>query len=178
MKTDTEETLVMAPDAGDHMQGTPDAPLTLVEYGDYECPYCADAHLAIRAVQERIGQKLRFVYRNFPLVDLHPHAMAAAEAAEAAGLQGKFWAMHDLLYRNQRRLEPQALIGYAESLNLDMDEFAADIRDGKASEKIRRDMESGNQGGVSGTPWLYINGRVYAGPRTPQALQKALEAAQ
>src|SRR6478672_5843130 len=97
----------------DHVQGAPDARLTLLEYGDYECPYCGDAHPIVQAIQKRLGERLCFAYRNFPLVNIHPHAEHAAEAAEAADAQGKFWEMHDALFENQRALEDEAITEYA-----------------------------------------------------------------
>ncbi len=106
--------------ANDHVQGTANAPVTLVEYGDYECPYCGEAYPIVKALQERLGKQMRFVFRNFPLSEMHPHAEHAAEAAEAAGGQGKFWEMHDLLYENQDALEDEDLARYAKALKLDM----------------------------------------------------------
>src|ERR1700689_5261984 len=110
---DDENTLTEPVSAKDHAQGPASAPVTLVEYGDYECPYCGEAYAVLKAVKKQMGDSLRFVFRNFPLSEMHPFALAAAEAAEAAGAQGKFWQMHDMLYENQEQLEPKALVGYA-----------------------------------------------------------------
>src|SRR5437899_8175552 len=107
----------------DHIQGPADAPVTLVQYGDYECPYCGAAYPIIKELQARMGQRLRFVFRNFPITTSHPHAQQAAEAAEAAASQGKFWPMHDLLYENQKNLRDQNLRTYAEQLALDVELF-------------------------------------------------------
>ena len=109
--------------ARDHAQGTENAPLTLVEYGDYQCPYCGAAYPVVKQVQKALGKKLRFVFRNFPLTQMHPYALVAAEAAEAAALQGKFWEMHDLLFERQQLLEPEALALWAQELGLDLEQF-------------------------------------------------------
>src|ERR1700687_4188734 len=111
--------LTMPVGARDHAQGPDDAPVTLVEYGDYECPYCGEAYPIVKRLQKKMGDELRFVFRNFPLSEIHPHALAAARAAEAAARQSKFWEMHDLLYENQRALEGHHLKTLAESLELD-----------------------------------------------------------
>jgi protein-disulfide isomerase len=115
-------TLPVAEDR-DHIQGPADAAVTLLEYGDYQCPYCGAAYPIVKDVQARMGERLRFVFRNFPITTSHPYAAEAAEAAEAAAAQGRFWQMHDLLYENQERLREQDLRGYAEQLGLDVDRF-------------------------------------------------------
>src|ERR1039457_2723710 len=107
----------------DHIQGPANAPVTLVEYGDYECPYCGQAYPIVKQLQERLGNKLRFVFRNFPLSTMHPHAEEAAEAAEAAAAHGKFWEMHDLLYENQEELDSEELVAYAATLGLNTSRF-------------------------------------------------------
>jgi protein-disulfide isomerase len=144
--------------SADHSVGPDDAPVTLVEYGDYECPYCRDAHAIVLAVRERMGPRLRFVFRNFPLSEIHPHALHAAEAAEAAADQGKFWEMHDTLYENQEALEDPDLIRYAQALGLDAErverELAADVYEPRVREQFR----SGIRSGVNGTPTFFING--------------------
>ena len=111
----------------DHIQGSSDAPVTLVEYGDYECPYCGAAYPILKDIQRRMGEQLRFVFRNFPLSTSHPHAEQAAEAAEAAGAQGRFWEMHDRLYENQRHLRDDDLVSYAEGLDLEIDLFDKEL---------------------------------------------------
>src|SRR6267378_2168142 len=113
----------------DHVQGPETAPVTLVEYGDFECPYCAAAHVILKEVQTIMGDQLRFVFRHFPLTQIHPHAGPAAEASEAAGAQGQFWEMHDLLYENQPRLDAMHLLGYAEDLNLDTRRFVRELEE-------------------------------------------------
>src|SRR5437868_1452438 len=111
----------------DHIQGAATAPVTLVEYGDYECPYCGAAYPIVKEIQARMGDRLRFVFRNFPITTSHPHAQHAAEAAEGAAAQGRFWQMHDLLYENQRRLDDPALRSYAETLGLDVEQFDREL---------------------------------------------------
>src|ERR1700729_1291102 len=123
----------------DHMQGPADASVTLVEYGDYECPYCGDAYGVLKEVKKQMGNNLRFVFRNFPLSEMHPFAFAAAEAAEAAGAQGKFWEMHDMLYENQDHLEPQALVAFAKTLGLDVNRFVKDVNTRTYAPRIKHD---------------------------------------
>jgi protein-disulfide isomerase len=119
-------TLPVSPDR-DHIRGPLDPPVTLLEYGDYECPYCGMAYPITRAIEQEMGDTMRFVFRHFPLTTVHPHAALAAEAAEAAGAQGKFWPMHDTLYENQQALDPPHLLAYAEALGLDTDRFSSDL---------------------------------------------------
>jgi protein-disulfide isomerase len=144
--------------ARDHAQGPEDAPVTLVEYGDYECPYCGQAYPIVKELQRRLGDRLRLVFRNFPIPNSHPHAERAAEAAEAAGAQGKFWEMHDRLYEHQRALEDADLIGYGVALGLDLDRFVPELENGDYAERVRDDFRSGVRSGVNGTPTFYING--------------------
>jgi protein-disulfide isomerase len=142
----------------DHIRGPVNAPVTLVEYGDYECPYCGAAHLVVNELLARSGDDLRFVFRNFPLVNIHLRAEQAAEAAEAAGAQGKFWEMHDVLYENQQRLEPPHLIAYAEELELDTERFASELAQRAYAQRVMEDFVSGARSGVHGTPTFFING--------------------
>jgi protein-disulfide isomerase len=161
----------------DHMQGPPDAPVTLVEYGDYECPYCGEAYPVVKALQERLGDQMCFVFRNFPLTQVHPHAEEAAEAAEAAGAQGKFWEMHDLLYENQDALEPEDLVQYARALKLDLKRFVLEMREHVYVERVREDFRSGVRSGVNGTPTFFINGARHNGPFDLESLLAAIEEA-
>ena len=161
----------------DHTQGPADAPVTLVEYGDYECPYCGAAYPIIKQVQERMGEKLRFVFRNFPITTSHPHAEQAAEAAEAAASQGSFWEMHDLLYENQRRLEDEHLRTYAEQLGLDLESFDRDLAEHVHAARVREDFMSGVRSGVNGTPTFYINGARHDDSYEVKTLLAALELA-
>ncbi|HEY1951178.1 MAG TPA: DsbA family protein [Gemmatimonadaceae bacterium] len=149
--------------AGDHISGPDDAPVTLVEYGDYECPYCGMAYSIVKQAQETLGNHLRFVFRNFPLAEAHPHARLAAQAAEAAGAQGKFWEMHDTLFEHQDALEPEDILGYARELGLDVARFTQELESGSHTKKVRDDFRSGVRSGVNGTPTFFVNGARYEG---------------
>ena len=163
--------------ADDHAAGPEDAPVTLVEYGDYECPHCGRAYPIVRQIQKVMGPNLRFVYRHFPLAQIHPHAKHAAEAAEAAGTQGTFWGMHDLLFENQAALGDADLLGYAGSLRLDVARFAAELENGLHADRVRRDFRSGVKSGVNGTPTFFIKGVRYDAPWDLPTLSAAVEAA-
>jgi protein-disulfide isomerase len=145
-------------DGRDHIQGSADAPVTLVEYGDYECPYCGAAYPIVKEVQARMGDRLRFVFRNFPITTSHPHAEQAAEAAEAAAAQDRFWEMHDALYENQKRLRDEDLRAYAEELGLDIERFAGELGEHVHEARVHEDFLSGVRSGVNGTPTFYLNG--------------------
>ena len=161
----------------DHMQGPPDAPVTLLEYGDYECPFCGAAYPVVKAIQSRLGDQLCFVFRNFPLNEAHPHAQDAAEAAEAAGAQGKFWPMHDMLYENQDALEPEDLVQYARALHLDLPRFVREMREHIYAQRVREDFLSGVRSGVNGTPTFFINGVRHDGGYDLASLLAAIEEA-
>jgi protein-disulfide isomerase len=158
----------------DHIQGPLDAPVTLLEYGDYECPACGQVFPMIKAVQERLGDNLCFAYRHFPLTNVHPHSEHAAEAAEAAGGQGKFWMMHDILFENQDALEDEDLIRYAAALQLNARRLIAEVEAGAYATRLREDFMSGIRGGVNGTPTFFINGIRYDGARALSALLDAV----
>jgi protein-disulfide isomerase len=149
--------------AADHVAGPDDAPVTLVEYGDYECPYCGMAHPIVKAAQRVLGSQLRFVFRNFPLAEIHPHARLAARAAEAAAAQGRFWEMHDMLFEHQNALEFDELVGYAKSIGLDTTQFARELEAGTYEKRVRDDFRSGVRSGVNGTPTFFVNGDRYDG---------------
>ena len=168
-------TLTPPVSARDHSEGHSKAPLTLVEFGDYQCPYCGAAYPVIKRLQKTLGSKLRFIFRNFPLTQAHPYAMVAAEAAEAAALQGKFWEMHDLMYENQEDLEPGALSAWAEQIGLTLEEFGTAIREGEITRRIKEDRVSGIRSGVNGTPCFFINGARYDGLADYEPLHTALE---
>ncbi len=155
----------LAPDIGpeDHTQGPEDAPVMLVQYGDYECPYCGEAYPIVRQIQGKLGANLRFAFRNFPLTMSHPHAQHAAEAAEAAAAQGRFWEMHDYLYEHQKALDDDSLIKHAEKLGLDVDRFRREMATHGYADRIRRDVQSGMRSGVNGTPTFFINGTRHDG---------------
>ena len=161
--------------ARDHIRGPVDAPVTLIKYGDYQCPYCALAHTVVDAIQARAGKELCFVYRHFPMTTVHPHAEPAAEAAEAAGAQGKFWLMHDLLFENQERLAMPYLLAYAESLGLDSEQFSRDAAARAYATKIREDFMSGIRSGVNGTPTFFINGVRHDGAWDAPTLWAAIQ---
>ena len=163
--------------ANDHVQGSAKAPVTLVEYGDYECPYCGEAYSVVKALQKRLGDQMRFVFRNFPLAQAHPHAEHAAEAAEAAGAQGKFWEMHDMLYENQDALEDEDLVRYARALKLDVPRFVKEMEAGTYTERVREDFRSGVRSGVNGTPSFFINGARHDGAFDLASLLAAIEEA-
>jgi protein-disulfide isomerase len=162
-------------EARDHVQGPADAAVTLVEYGDYECPYCGAAYPIIKEVQARMAGRLRFVFRNFPIATSHPHAEHAAEAAEAAAAQGSFWEMHDLLYENQKRLRDEDLRGYAEKLELDVDLFDRELVEHVHAARVHEDFMSGVRSGVNGTPTFYIDGVRYDDSYDLKTLLAAME---
>jgi protein-disulfide isomerase len=159
----------------DHIQGPADAAVTLVEYGDYECPYCGAAYPIVKQVQARMGERLRFVFRNFPITTSHPHAEQAAEAAEAAATQGRFWPMHDLLYENQRNLGGRDLRAYAEQLALDVELFDTELAGHVHAERVHEDFMSGVRSGVNGTPTFYVNGARHDDSYDLETLLAALE---
>jgi protein-disulfide isomerase len=158
VRTQWEGQLTLPVGDRDHIQGASSAAVTLLEYGDYECPYCGAAYPIVKQVQEAMGDGLRFVFRNFPISTSHPHAELAAEAAEAAAAQDQFWPMHDLLYENQQRLEANDLVGYADSLGLDVERFKRELEGHVHAPRVREDFMSGVRSGVNGTPSFYING--------------------
>ncbi|MGH3084517.1 MAG: DsbA family protein [Gaiellaceae bacterium] len=161
----------------DHIQGPPEAAVTLVEYGDYECPYCGAAYPIVKEVQERMGERLRFVFRNFPITTSHIHAEQAAEAAEAAAAQGRFWEMHDLLYENQQHLGDEDLRAYARQLGLEVEPFDQELTEHVHAERVREDFMSGVRSGVNGTPTFYTNGSRYDDSYDVDTLLAALERA-
>ncbi|MCD8264728.1 MAG: DsbA family protein [Tannerellaceae bacterium] len=149
--------------ADDHLQGAKNAAIQLIEYGDYECPYCKKASYIIKEAQEELGDNLMFVFRNFPLTDIHPYALKAAAIAETAALQDKFGEMHDILFENQEELADPYLLNYARQIGLNMDQLEKDFTDQKYAAKIREDYESGTRYAVDGTPALFINGNKFDG---------------
>ena len=149
--------------------------MTLVEYGDFECPYCGQAHLILRAIEQQLGDQICFVFRHFPLTNLHPNAEHASEAAEAAGVQNRFWEMHDMLFENQDALADEDLISYAAELGLDTRRVANEIISGAHAGHIREDFVSGVRSDVNGTPSFFINGMRYDGDLDIDALMEAIE---
>ncbi|MFT3936215.1 MAG: thioredoxin domain-containing protein [Chitinophagaceae bacterium] len=155
----------LKPAAGehDHWQGHADAPIVLVEYGDYQCPHCGRAYPIIKSIQEKMGDQLRFAFRNFPLAEIHPYATSAAIAAEAAALQHKFWEMHDYIFEHQKKLNDIFLLRYAGQLQMNVEKFESDITSSALAQKVEKDFESGIRSGVNGTPSFFINGEKYNG---------------
>jgi protein-disulfide isomerase len=160
----------------DHFRGPVDAPVTVVEYGDFECPYCGRAEPVVRELLRAFGD-VRYVWRHLPLSDVHPNAQLAAEAAEAAAAQGAFWEMHDLLFDHQDALRPTDLVGYAEQLGLDVERFVEDLRAHAGAARVAEDVDSADLSGVSGTPTFFINGRRHYGAYDIDALSAAVKAA-
>lgn len=158
----------------DHYLGNPDAPFVLVEYGDYECPYCGRATGMVRELRERMGDEMVYVYRHLALVDVHPHAELAAEAAEAANAQGKFWEMHVELYDHQGDLDIEDLIGYAGKLDMDVDRFVEDVQSGRYAKLVQKHAESGDASGAHGTPTFFVNGIRHTGAYDAVSLAEEL----
>lgn len=176
-KTETPELTVPVAE-NDHIQGEENADVTLVEYGDYECPHCGRAYWIVKKVQEEMGHRLRFVFRHFPLTQAHPHALHAAEAAEIAATQDKFWEMHDRLYKNQNALDDESLIAYAEGIGLDVKKFTEQLRSDTFEEKVRADFMGGVESGVNGTPTFFIDGVRFNQSWDYESLLEALERGQ
>jgi len=147
----------------DHAQGKLDAALIIVEYGDYQCPYCGAAYPILKELMSQFGNQIKFVFRNFPLSEMHQYARMAAIATEAAALQGKFWEMHDAIYENQRNLNENLLMKLAGKLNLNIPQFEKDLENPELAEKVDADFESGIVSGVNGTPSFYVNGKKFDG---------------
>jgi protein-disulfide isomerase len=163
----------------DHIAGSPRAKIVLVEYGDYQCPYCGAAYPIVKKIRKELGSRLAFVFRNFPLTNVHPHAEWAAETAEAAGAQGKFWEMHDTLFEHQDSLGDEAFFApYEKKLKLDLSKLEREVAEHVSSPRIREDYMSGIRSGVNGTPTFFINGVRYDGYPEFRPLVAALEAAE
>lgn len=160
----------------DHITGPDGAELELVMYGDFQCPYCIAAHPIVTRVRDRLEGRLRFVFRHFPLDDVHPFAQEAAEAAEAAAAQDRFWEMYELMYRSRGKLSRAELLGYARSLELDVEVFEAELASGAHTARVRRDFDGGAATGISGTPAFFINGMRHDGSFDAGSLIAALEA--
>jgi protein-disulfide isomerase len=159
----------------DHVLGPPNAPIVMVEYGDFECPFCAQAEPVLKALRRSLQTVLLFAFRHFPMAEAHPHALHAAEAAEAAGAQGTFWQMHDNLFAHQDALEDSDLVEYAAAVGCDVDRFIREMAENRYLPRVREDFLSGVRSGVNGTPTLFINGLRYDGPRDLDSLLAAIE---
>lgn len=175
-QTDLDLSRLLLPiQADDHVQGIPDARYTLVEYGDYECPECGRLFVSLRALHAELGDELRLVFRHYPLSGIHPHAQQAAEAAEAAGAQDRFWEMHDLLFQNQSALKAKNLKGYAQRLTLDVKRFDEELNRRVYEDRVREDFRRGVVNGVYATPGLFINGVRYSGAMDRETLLARLK---
>jgi NhaA family Na+:H+ antiporter len=161
--------------ARDLVRGNPDAPLELVEFADFECPFCGRATGMVEELRERFGDRLRYVVRVLPLTDVHPHAEIAAEAAQAAAAQDRFWDYHDVLFEHQDALEPEDLIGYAQDVGADVDRFVGDLEERRWEWRVREDVESAEASGATGTPTFFVNGRRHRGPYDADTLARELE---
>ena len=161
----------------DHVLGPADAPVTVLEYGDYECPYCRGAARDVHRMLDLYPGSIRFVFRNFPISQLHPHAEQAAEAAEAAAAQGKFWEMYELLLRPSSGLDLDSLLGYARDLGLDADRFGKEVTGGAYAAKIEHDLREGVENGVNATPKFYVDGQRIDGKLPLEGLEDAIRAA-
>ena len=161
----------------DHAQGPANAPVTLVEYGDYQCPHCGRAYPIVKRIQKHFGERLRFIFRNFPLNEMHPDAESAAETAEFAGANGKFWEMHDLIFENQQRLGSDLYLELAGELGLSVESLQSALENGQYQERVAADFKGGVRSGVNGTPTFYINGERHDAPFDYEDLTQAIEAA-
>ena len=159
----------------DHRRGPADAPVVFLEYGDYECPHCLQAHGIVLELQERLGDRFSYVYRHFPISASHVHAQNAAEAAEAAAVQGKFWEMHDKLFANQDALDDEALVRYAGEIGLDVERFQRELHEHAYADRVREDFQSGIRSGANGTPTFFVNGERYDGPWDVESLKEEIE---
>jgi Na+:H+ antiporter, NhaA family len=160
--------------ARDHVRGAPDGRVTLVEYGDFQCPYCGDAYPVVKELLNTYDW-LRFVFRHMPLADLHPRAPGAAQAAEAAAAQGRFWDMHDRLFENQHALGDEELREHASALGLDAERFDRELREGVHAERVDEDYRSGAQSGIPSTPRFFVNGAMHLGSANEPELRRVIE---
>lgn len=176
MSEDRKFELAVPVVAVDHILGVFHAPVTVVEYGDFECPDCKQAAPGVKLLLQRFPGRVRLVYRHFPLDEVHPHALKAALAAEAAAGQGKFWPMHDLLFDNQRHLKPAQLRSYAERLELNMMRYDAEMAEERYLQRVREQIEGGERSGVRATPTFYVNGFIQDVSFGLQALFEKVEA--
>jgi protein-disulfide isomerase len=170
-----DHTLTIPISERDHLRGSLDAPLHLVEYGDYQCPFCGMAYPVVEEVERVLSDRLCFAYRHFPIVSAHPHALRAAEAAESAGEQGRFWPMHAQLFEHQDQLDDGMLVYHAVHIGLDRQRFIEDLESHRFIPRVREDLSSGARSGVNGTPTFFVNGHRYDGVPEVRSLVEALE---
>jgi protein-disulfide isomerase len=161
----------------DHLAGSLEASVVLLEFGDYECPHCAAAFPVVKTIQAELGDDLCFAFRYFPLVQIHPHALGAAVAAESAGMQGRFWDMHDMMFEHSPELREPDLLRYASEIGLDLDRFRRDLRNPRHLARVEDDIDSGLRSGVTGTPTFFINGVRHMGGYDLASLMDALKVA-
>ena len=169
--------LTVAVSAKDHIQGDPKAPVTLVEYGDYQCPSCGQAYPIVKRLQKHFGKRLAFVFRNFPLSQRHQYAEPAAETAEYAGIHHKFWEMHDLLYENQGSLDDGLFLELSQQLNLDIDKLTQALESKQFEPRVKADFSGGVRSGVNGTPTFFINGQRHDGSYDYESMVEAISLA-
>jgi len=174
-KSEPSSARVLPDPSRDHLRGPATAPHSLIEYSDFECPPCAEARWVVKELEEELEDELCVVFRHFPLTQTHPHAQGAAEAAEAADAQGKFWLMHDRLFEHQDQLEPEHLRSYAAHISLDMATFERDLRSGAPARHVAEDVESARKNGVRGTPTFFLDGVLYNGPSEFLPMLEAIE---
>ena len=178
MMLGTAQRLTVPVTTSDHVAGSLDAPMMLLEYGDFECPHCGAAHIVVQEIQRRLGPELAFAFRNFPLAGAHPHSVRAAEAAEAAGGQERFWPMHDRLFEHQKMLDDHNILRHAVAAGVaDLDRFANDLAEHRYLPRVRADLASGARSGVNGTPTFFINGVRHEGGYDVASLMQGLSAA-
>jgi protein-disulfide isomerase len=175
MSTSSTTNLVLPVGTRDHVRGPETALVTMVEYGDFECPYCGEAYPVLEEVVRSLGDKLRFLFRHFPLTQIHPHAQHAAEAAETAASHHKFWEMHGMLFTHQIALDDQALTTYASTIGLEPKAFIRDLDSHRHAARVQEDFLSGVKSGVNGTPTLFINDTRFDGPPDYDSLLEAIE---
>jgi protein-disulfide isomerase len=171
MKTTSPKNLILPIATRDHLKGSLRAPIQLIEYGDYQCPYCGEAYRAVKNLLRELGPELGFTFRNFPLTSHHAFAQHAAEAAEAAAGQGAFWPMYSTLFENQHALQDDDLFQYARTLGLDADRLLRELRSGVYRARVEEDLSLGQQHGVEGTPTFFVNGTLYDGQLSAASLR-------
>jgi protein-disulfide isomerase len=175
MNSHTVAMLAIPVSPQDHIRGPENAPVTVVEYGDFECPHCGEAYYVVKELEQSLADTARFVFRHFPLSTIHPDAELAAEAAQAAAAQGQFWPMHDILFENQSALAGENLVEYASAIGLDVEKFVADVNENRFRSRVREQFMGGVRSGVNGTPTFFINGARHDGSYDADSLLSAIQ---